>query len=166
MAYAEKRNGMVFACLLALFTSSECWAQVNYASPLKGLKSIHFVVDLNGENQRCGITEPLIHDAFMFPASSSKIHISNDRGPMFHVLVATLNQVGGCISNLKVEVSNYQPVKLEYTDGPPAWVVVRLWQEELLIVSSKMKDHAQRIRTEVENLTKKFLTEWNLANRP
>jgi len=43
---------------------------------------------------------------------------------------------------------------------------VRLWQEELLIVSSKMKDHAQRIRTEVENLTKKFLTEWNLANRP
>ena len=166
MAYAEKRNGMVFACLLALFTSSECWAQVNYASPLKGLKSIHFVVDLNGENQRCGITEPLIHDAFMFPASSSKIHISNDRGPMFHVLVATLTEVGGCISNLKVEVSNYQPVKLEYTDGPPAFVPVRLWQEEQLIVSSKMKDHGQRVRNEVENSTKKFLTERNLANRP
>jgi hypothetical protein len=157
---------MVFACLLALFTPSECWAQVNYEFPLKGLKSIHLLVeDLNEESQRCGITEPLIHDAFMFPASSSKINISNDRGPTFYVKVATLFDRLGCFSLLKVEVYINQSVKLNYIDGPPAFVHVRLWQEERLI-TSKIEEHGQRIRNNVENSTKNFLTEWNLANRP
>ena len=164
MAYAEKRNGMAFACLLALFTSSECWAQV---TSLKGLKSIHLLVEeLNEESQRCGITQPLIHDAFMFPASSSKMHISNDNTvPIFYVHVLTILQghLGWCVSHLRVELYTNQWVKLDYTDD--AWVHMRLWQEEVLI-TSKIEDHGQLIRNNVENLTKKFLTEWNLANRP
>jgi hypothetical protein len=170
----KRRKILALACLLTSVTWAECWAQATFRdtqrSILRGIKSISLRVSLDGDAQRCGITESLIHDAFMFPASSSKIRVSNDAWPKFVVYVATLNPrqpAGGCSSHVTVEVVNYQDVKLDYAgeDKPPVRVKVTLWEHSWSDLSG-IETHGQIVRTSVEDATKKFLAEWNFANEP
>jgi hypothetical protein len=162
----------MFRCLVlaavCIFVADASSAQMgkNDTRALRGLKSIALLVEgLDEEAQRCGITESLIRDAFLFPISQSKIELSDGKiGPKFWIRVTVViqRQPNQCVSSLELAVINYQRVQLDYTDEPPPWVMVRLWDDSWITVGPQ---HAQRVRNAVENATKKFLTTWNLANK-
>jgi hypothetical protein len=59
---------------------------------LRGLKTINLVIEgADDDAQRCGITESLIRDAFLYPISQSKLQFSTiAHGTAFLVRVAVL----------------------------------------------------------------------------
>lgn len=82
---------------LAIVPTHRALAQMgeHKADALRGLKSISLVVDsLDEDERRCGITEQLIRDAFLYPISQSRIPLSasESEGPVFWVCVTTLIQ--------------------------------------------------------------------------
>jgi hypothetical protein len=129
---------------------------------LRGLTSISIVVDsLDEDERRCGITEQLIRDAFLYPIGQSRIRLSTSEleGPVFWVRVTTLiqRQPNQCISAVEMRVFRYHQVQLDY--APP----MGLWDAATIIVGDR---HAERLGAAVESATKRFVTTWNLANRP
>jgi hypothetical protein len=119
---------------------------------------------------QCGITDTLIRDAVTFPVSSSNLRIADPADPSSPDLRISLNVMyfergQQCFSSVRMEVLNYQKVQLDFTNGPPVWANVLLWQSDWT-VAGPVSRHPQQLRTIIENQTKGFLTEWNLANRP
>jgi hypothetical protein len=162
---------MLLAAAALWHASSNAVAQMGSEEtrPLRGLKSIRLSVEgIDDEAQKCGVTESLIREAFLFPLSQSRIKFTTDKmAPLFWVRANVLIQErpGQCISSLELAVVNYQRVQLDYLDDrdePPVWAFVRLWDAGTLLVGTR---HAERVRAAVENATKKFVTTWNLANR-
>jgi hypothetical protein len=154
---------------ICIFVASPANAQMGKddTRALRGLKSIYLAIEgVDDEAQRCGITESLIRDAFLLPISQSKLQLSHDKtGPMFYigVVVAIQAQPNQCVSFLQLAVINIQRVQLDYTDESPTLAMVRLWDDGWLTVGNP---HSERVRNAIENATKKFLTTWNLANKP
>jgi hypothetical protein len=143
---------------------------LNHEDLLRGLKSIDlFIEGVDDEAQRCGITETLIRDAFLYPISQSKLQFSHHAGgPTFLVRVTIVIQErpNQCISFVETAVRNYQKVQLDYAkDDPPTWAWVSLWPGGWGEASLIVGEPAQRLRNWIENATKKFVTAWNLANK-
>jgi hypothetical protein len=157
---------LVAACLL--FAEGFAHAQTNESVSLKGLTSIGLLVDdLDEAAQRCGITKSLISDAFTYIASFANFKITDKTGPKFLVRVNTIiqQQPTQCISDLSVQVVNAQRVTLDFDEKLNPIVWVELWKDNWLSVSVAHL-HPQQIKTAVEGATKKFVTQWNLANKP
>ena len=158
------------ACLLAMGHSSIAQiSEERSREALRGLTSIAVLVDgLDEEAARCGITQALIRDAFMFPASQTKIEVRDNAaspGWMFYVRVVVLIQErpNQCISYLEFAVHNLQKISLDhYSQRSAVWASVRVWDYGSMRVG---KDHPQQVRTAIENATKKFLAIWNEANK-
>ena len=139
------------------------------AEGLRGLTHLGLQVEeLDQETQSCGITRDLIRDAIAYPISSSRLGFSDDdRSPKLYVHVASLvqRQPLQCFSLVSFEVVNLQKVQLDYTDEPPRYVVVQLWQHYWLGVSIPER-HSEKVRDGIENVTKKLIAAWYLANKP
>lgn len=135
---------------------------------LVGLGSIAFYIEpLDDSDKLCGITEQGIRDAFLYPVSSSKLHISRDlSGPIFHVQITTIvqQQPRQCISSVAVQVFEFKNVPLDFSHGAAPEVALVIWNDEWLRVTN-LTDHGERVRAVVRQSTEKFLTRWNLANR-
>ena len=137
---------------------------------LRGLTSLGFLVDgVDDEaSKNCGITESTVRDAFMYVASSANFKITTDlRSPHFVVTIITLiqRQPIQCISAVSIQVGYYQQVTLDYGDSLSPWVWVGLWKYEGLYVSH-VENHPKRMAAAIEDITKNFVTAWNLANKP
>jgi hypothetical protein len=145
-------------------------AQTQNDGKLKGLTQINLIVeDLTKDSQACGITPELIRSAFMYPASSSnlktKIEEEPLRIPIFYIQVSTLHGVSGlCFSDVIVKVYINQTLKLPFANRD-GFYEVDLWHENW-VVFSPVNRHAQMIKEQIENITKAFLTAWNLDNKP
>ena len=100
MGRVMKLQFFIWAILgVALLITETGTAQVSEKDAqraLRGLTSIYLLVDdIDEEAKSCGITKSLIRDAFMFPASLSKIKISNDpvlTSSEFYVRVSSVIQ--------------------------------------------------------------------------
>jgi hypothetical protein len=161
----------LISVVVCVFVANSASAQTD-ADALRGLKSIDlFIEGVDDEAQRCGITETLIRDAFLYPISQSKLQFAHHAGgPTFFVRVSLLIQrhPEQCISFVEAAVRNYQKVQLDYLkeDDPPTWAWVNLWPSGWGEASLIVGQPAQRVRNVIENVTKKFLTAWSLANKP
>lgn len=145
-------------------------AVAQHDEELKGLTHLRLLVgELDQDAQRCGITRSLIRDAIAYAISSSKLKFSDDNGngPKIYVRVMALTQRQPvqCISRVSLYVLNFQRVQLDYTDEPPRFVTIQLWDDDWLQVSIP-ETHSQQVRSAIENATKKLVAAWYLANKP
>jgi hypothetical protein len=105
----------------------------------------------------------------MYPASSANFQITDGRkGPTIYVRVMTLIQrvPTQCISSVVIQVYIPQKITLEYTDEHLAQdAIVELWEDNTVLVSIADR-HPQQLKLAIENMTKNFVTAWNLANKP
>jgi hypothetical protein len=104
---------------------------------LKGLTHLGLLIeDLDQDAQWCGVTRDLIRDAIAYTISSSKLKLSDDNGsgPKIYVRVGALvqRQPVQCLSDVKLDVVNFQRVQLDYTDEPPRFVTIQLWHDDWL----------------------------------
>jgi hypothetical protein len=133
---------------------------------LKGLDKIELVIQVpNKDSQACGITKALVRDSFMYPASSAKFKlVVNHADARFHIDVIGLHTKSGmCVSAINMQVNRNQEVKLDY-QKIPSFGLVQIWGAGALFMSV-VSQHPQIVREQIEEITKKFITEWNLANR-
>jgi hypothetical protein len=149
------RKSLIATLAIAFLCSSAL------AQNLAAIPRIKFdVAEPGREAVRCGLTKQLIQEAIMFPVSSSRIQIAKSddlEAPSFDAEVKTLDHpLGVCFSSVNLRVHNFQP---------PEFAEVVIWEYNQVAYAGK-DQHAQQIRNIIENATKRFVTEWNLANRP
>jgi hypothetical protein len=139
----------------------------SYVGSLTGVTKIELLIeDLDANNKACGITEEIIRDAFMYPASSSRLQIARDdpSAPFFYIQVTTLHSnVGACASHIHYQLYFHQLVQPVFTPSPRNLDMV-FWNEGSIMMSQQ-NQHAQMVKENVENYTKKFLTKWNFDNK-
>jgi hypothetical protein len=151
---------------VCLFSLEGPPAHAQWTTELHGITSIGLVVELHEDAKRCGISKSTITDVFMYVASTADLPTTSETiGPQVIVRLNTLfqPQPGQCISNLTMEVGNYQQVTLDYGDHQSPFVWVVLWRDAWLTVSIAER-HDAKIRSTVEASTKKLVTAWRLAN--
>jgi hypothetical protein len=146
---------MVLACLYGASISD---AKAAHLRNLHGL-----MLDITNEN-KCGITDKLIHDAFMYPASSAQFQIFSTppNGKVQAVLsidVRTLVPTEGffCVSNIKLTVSHFQSIKYFTEESEQGLIFV--WQNDWLGYSVPSA-HPSQVKAAVEDLAKSFITDW------
>jgi hypothetical protein len=160
---------MRMLALIAVWLSMSAefaYAQAEHDGRLKGVTKIRLLVeDLSKGSELCGITSGMIRDAFMYPVSSSKLQIS-DQNPdaRFYIRVTTLDSHVSCKSEITIKIYLFQYEKLPFSDLGRSYDV-ELWSEQS-IFTSDVNEHAQIIREGTENMTKDFVTAWNLDNKP
>lgn len=167
--YAPSMRGIIIAACgtLALLAAT---ASAQDRNDLKDLRSVGLIVGgMDQDAQRCGFTRSLIRDAIAYPISSSKLDFSGDYkgGAALNVRVTAMVQTQPleCISEVDVDVFSIQQVQLDYSNQPARFFPVELWHDSWLSASPP-EQHAQQIRTAIENAAKKLVTDWNLANKP
>src|ERR1039458_3917383 len=87
-------------------------------SLLWALKRINLLIEnLSNDAQSCGITNALVREAFMYPASSARFSVEQGSSiPTFYILITTVRtQNGICASSVKVEVYSFEMVKLTFS---------------------------------------------------
>jgi hypothetical protein len=137
---------------------------------LIGIKRVHLVIEqLNSDAKACGITEQLIHDAFMYPASGAKFEVVDQVGlgdqvtPMFYINVNTTRLNPVCASAINMDVRFIQMITSPFSKHSLASRIV-LWDESY-VGASAPNDHPTQMKNVIEDLTKDFITEWNLSNK-
>jgi hypothetical protein len=134
---------------------------------LRGLTKVRIVIeDLSSRGTECGLTEQGIRNAIMFPLSSTKIEVAAPPlVPYFYVAISSLHlqSVRLCVSHLRIQVYSYQEVKLRFFNESK-FVSIELWKNGV-IFSSNPNDHARDMSEVLEELMKKFVTDWNFDNR-
>jgi hypothetical protein len=85
---------------------------------------------LSTESLLCGITEELIREGFMYPASSASFKVTDESKanvPVFFVNVISMREDNGyCVSRVTVQVYVSQDVMLEFSEHP-IFGAVELW---------------------------------------
>jgi hypothetical protein len=140
-----------------------------HASGLGGLTQIRLLMEeLSTVAQACGVTKELIQDAFMYPASSSNLKVASNSefaAPIFYIQIGTLRGAAGlCFSAVNVKVYIQQMVKIPASNLDGIYEV-QLWEDSWLGFSHA-NEHGEMVRQKIETSTKKFLTKWNLDNKP
>jgi hypothetical protein len=133
---------------------------------LSGLDKIFFLFEPPNKNsEACGITRELIRESFMYPASSARFKIvENWDATAFYIQLTGVRTDGGaCVRAINVEVYKEQDVKLPY-QKMPTQEHVQIWKDGAVLVSN-VSQHPQFVREKIEEITKEFITAWNLANK-
>jgi hypothetical protein len=140
---------------------------------LSGIKSANVNInEADAENKSCGITDQLIREAVMYPISGSRLKVSSllppsTDVPILSVAISTVRggvTSGLCLSGIRIQLAIYQPLTLPFASGPRMHKVM-LW-EGGWHGGSMQHDHAKQIREQIELLMKRFVTAWNLDNKP
>ena len=102
----------------------------------------------------------------MYPLSSSKIRVVPSSDALFYVDVQILyrKENGICFSVVQLRALVFQAVTLKFS-GDTKLAPVELWSKGSM-ASSSPSSHAALITSEIEKSTKKFITDWNLDNKP
>jgi|SRR5215470_302564 len=84
---------------------------------LRGINRIGLIEQLDEDAKECRITETLVRDAFMHPASGGRLVIANDpiSLPFMYMKITTLfhKQSQLCSSNVDMRLQVHQGVKLD-----------------------------------------------------
>ena len=158
------RRLMLAAVCLVLF-SLQTEAQTIRAG-LRGLASFSLVIEeLDRDASACGLTKEGIERAVMYPASSAKFQIEPLLPNYLYVVVSTmfLERYDECVSVISLRVRANQKVTLAFS-GQETVAPIELWTRSGILASGRGL-HAQRSSQTIEDLTKAFVTDWNLANK-
>jgi S1-C subfamily serine protease len=179
--FAVHRLLVIFAAILL---SNQGHAQTRNHL-LSGLSKIKLVIEqLDSDAKVCGLSKQAIRAAVMYPFSSATIDVVADG--FFHrafqphldesdavlsdaVLYVNINTLylkadQACFSSLHIEAYTIQKVTLEFS-GDEKLAQVLLW-ESGAVASSSPSQHAGQMTSSVEEKVKKFITDWNLDNKP
>jgi hypothetical protein len=155
---------IVVACLCV----SASFANAQDNTLLSGLKRINLLIEnLTNDAQSCGITNALVREAFMYPASSARFSVEQGSSiPTFYILITTVRtQNGICASSVKVEVYSFEMVKLTFSGRSDFAAKVALWQFDWLGIDFDPHIHGEAIKKILDEATRSFITDWNLANK-
>jgi hypothetical protein len=132
---------------------------------LRGLSEMDLTIEsLSEDAKRCGLTKEAIRAAVMYPLSSTKIALDRDASVTLYINVGTIYQKQGCISSVAVQAYAFQKVTLLFS-GDERVVDIILWKSGSLLTSS-WNGHVRQVSETIEEEVKKFITDWNLDNRP
>jgi hypothetical protein len=157
---------IVMALVAVLSAANVHAAEVD--RPLQGMSTFGLVVEgLTPGSAACGLTENLIRDSFLYPVSFSRVRIDlNDSAglPFIYMNVGTINTDNGCVSIVIASVFYFQSTTLSISNKSIN-AEIRLWNRGGLEIGPTYS-HAQQVRVRLEDYSKAFVTEWNLANKP
>jgi hypothetical protein len=136
---------------------------------LRGLSKIDLLVEELGSRAKdCGLTEAAVRAAIMYPLSAANIQVdpavNSDATLYVNIGTIYLKADQTCFSSLRIEAYTIQKIALEFS-GDEKWVEVRLWHSGG-IASSHPSQHARQMTDYAEETVKKFITDWNLDNKP
>jgi hypothetical protein len=160
-------NKLMFA-VLVLFMPGHAWAGEAEDRRLHGLLEMGLAVnDSRDDGGKCGLTEQVLRAAAMFPLSAARIEIVPDSLTDFTVSVVTIyhREVDLCVSNVRVGLHSVQAVTLYFSGKATVIEKVPLWPSYDMLLSSPRMQHRARVVEAIEEATKAFVTDWNLANR-
>jgi hypothetical protein len=157
---------IIAICCVAMQSS---YAQSHFPA-LSKLKQIQLAIILTEDAVPCGITQKMVRDAFMYSASSAKLVVADASSDSWYhrstfvLRIATFRSTSGiCTSAIDAELVYLTKVDFDFS-GESYVSRVLLWDSGWVGLDDS-NGHGQQIKTEVENLTKLFITEWNLANK-
>jgi hypothetical protein len=157
------RLGMFVAVAVTLMCS-QGHAQTRHHL-LRGLSAIDLVFEeLSSGAKPCGLTEEAIRAAVMYPLSSAKIALETSAFETLYIHISTLHQNLGCFSVVSIQAYTLQKVTLQFS-GEEKVVDVILWKSDSLLTSN-WSGHARQVSDTIEEAVKKFITDWNLDNKP
>jgi hypothetical protein len=121
---------------------------------------------LGDDSRRCGLTEEALRSTVMYPLSSSKIEVVPQGEVILYIDVNTLHPKLGliCSSSATIKAFSFQEATLAFS-GEKKIVPVMLWEDGCIALSSP-GDHAKYLFPSIEGNVKKFITDWNLDNKP
>jgi hypothetical protein len=164
---------LTFGLLTAsILLAEQAQAQMS-GNQLRGIDQITLVFEQLDEDQKeCQITEALIRESFMYPASGARFVVKETMPgvphgfPFIHFNITTLSsrQNQACLSNRDMRLRAIQDVKL-VASGRNIFGVIQLWFGGGVLQVSPKGRHGQAIREGIEEKTKKFITDWNLDNK-
>ena len=151
---------------LALINVATTHAQ-KPAHQLRGLTELKLRIEiLDKDATTCGINDSLVRNAFMYPARGAGLNVVTEPSagaPVFHINIITTRDRDLCVSSVQVRVYNYQRVKLEYQEYE-TFAEVTLWTAGLVAFADQRR-HGNQIKSAVKDMTKNFVTVWNLSNK-
>jgi hypothetical protein len=173
MALAALVVGGCGFVLLGLLFSDQAQSQTT-SNRLSGVKEISFLIERDDDDaNECRITEDLIRDAFMYPLSGGRFAVKERPVldvPYMYISIPTMffKQRQHCVWHILMQLGVPQGVTLT-ASGRTVFAKVELWHERFMM-SSALKDyagqdHARRVREAIEEMTKKFITDWDLDNK-
>jgi hypothetical protein len=167
----ETVGGLSMRILLLAACSFLLSATLGHAQPesdsLQGIVKIKLLVEQPDDTARaCGVTEELITAAFMNPASSSALRVTNDAlDPFFYVQVNAIDlKNGACVSDVTLQLLHRQFIRPDFSTDP-RYVTTVYWSESTL-TASPQHQHADVIKSAIESNTTKFIVKWNSDNKP
>src|SRR5215475_13275182 len=167
----EAVGGLSMRILLFAACSFLLSIALGHAQPesdsLQGLVKIKLLVERPDDTARaCGVTEELITAAFMNPANSSALRVTNDAvDPFFYVQVNAIDLNNGmCVSDVTLQLIHRQFIRPNFS-ADPRYVTTVYWSESTLAASAQ-EQHAEVIKNAIESNTTKFIAKWSSDNRP
>jgi len=133
---------------------------------LKGLIKIKLWVEPPDDTARaCGVTEELVTAAFMDPARSSALRVTNNAvDPIFSVQVNAIDLKNGmCVSDVTLQLLHRQLIRPDFS-ADPRYVTTIYWSESTLAASAQYL-HAEMVKNAIESHTTKFIAKWNSDNK-
>jgi hypothetical protein len=134
---------------------------------LRGLSEIEVLIEeLDAKDKECGLTKEALRASVMYPLSSSKLKVVPFIDVIFYLGVDSLylREDQLCFSNVRLSAYAIQHVTLEFS-GDIKIAEVTLWKNGFAQSSNRSR-HARNISDGVEEYVKKFITDWNLDNKP
>ena len=161
----------VFGLVVAGLLSAQAQARTN-GNQLRGINQISLQFDrFNDDEKDCHITQNLIRDAFMYPASTARFIVKETVGvphglPFmdFNVNTILFKSDQLCFSNIDMRLRVFQDAKLE-ASGRYIFAFIEVWSVGSMLRVSDNGRHRQLVRDAIEGATKKFITDWNLDNK-
>jgi hypothetical protein len=139
---------------------------------LEGLRAVNVLVEyIDDDAKKCGLTEQGIFRAAMAPLSGSALNVGKAmetssiyNAATFYVQTNTVRFKADCVTNTTIRVYDHASAE------PPSLnrsirAEVHLWSTGNMAGSPK-HDHRKTVETAIEQLTKMFLNDWNLSNKP
>ena len=155
------------ATTFILSLSLQCQAQTR-PNALRGVSQIQILIEkLDGASTDCGITEESIRDAVLYPVSSANLQITTRIGqPTLYLRLTTLliKSISVCVTNIEIRVYSLQDVTMDFS-GKTLFGEVNLWSNGGIFYSNR-PDHLRHVTQMIEMLGQKFVTDWNLDNKP
>jgi hypothetical protein len=133
---------------------------------LRGLSEVNLIIEeLDTASTICRLTESLFRNAVKYPVSFTKLRLNLDSSEIFYVRISTLyfQSDSACVSSIEVQVYSYESASLNFS-GRDIRGQVRLWENGSLI-SSDLPSHAERVKQQIEDITKRFITDMNMDNK-
>jgi len=134
---------------------------------LRGASEIEIILEelTDPNSTNCGLTEHRLQAAAMYPLSSTKIRVVSSSEVLLYVNVNTLYLAaqGVCFSSISLEAFSYQNVTLKFSRDAK-FVQALLWRKGLVVSTAKSR-HERNVADSIEEITKRFITDWNLDNQ-